>query len=35
LYGYSGWDDYKARNGIGCDPGTMSKGADGLMHICQ
>lgn len=34
-YGYSGWADYKARNGIICDPGTMVKGDDGLMHICQ
>jgi len=22
FYGYSGWADYKTRNGIGCDPGT-------------
>jgi hypothetical protein len=22
FYGYSGWADYKARNGIGCNPGT-------------
>jgi hypothetical protein len=34
-YGYSGWADYKARNGLACDPGTMFKGADGLMHVCQ
>ena len=34
-YGYSGWADYKASNGIVCDPGTMVKGPDGLMHICQ
>ncbi|GLR92004.1 hypothetical protein [Bradyrhizobium iriomotense] len=34
-YGVSGWADYKARYGIVCDPGTMVKGADGLMHVCQ
>ena len=34
-YFYSGWADYKARNGIGCDPGTTFKGADGLMQVCQ
>lgn len=22
FYGYSGWEDYKARNGIACDPGS-------------
>jgi hypothetical protein len=32
---YSGWDDYKGRNGIGCDPGTLSKGGDGIMYVCQ
>jgi hypothetical protein len=25
-YGYSGWDDYAARNAIGCTPGTLVKG---------
>lgn len=34
-YNYSGWADYKARNGIACDLGTMAKGPDGLMHVCQ
>jgi hypothetical protein len=34
-YGYSGWDDYAARNGIKCAPGTMVKLDDGLMHVCQ
>ena len=34
-YGYSGWDDYKARGGIACDPGTMVKGDGGVMHPCQ
>jgi hypothetical protein len=31
-YGYGGWDDYKTRGGIVCDPGTMVKGGDGLMY---
>ncbi|AWL98232.2 hypothetical protein [Bradyrhizobium ottawaense] len=34
-HGFSGWADYKARAGIVCDPGTMIKGPDGLMHVCQ
>ena len=34
-YGYSGWDDYAARNGIKCTPGTMVKLDDGLMYHCQ
>jgi hypothetical protein len=34
-YGVNGWADYKARYGIVCDPGTMIKGPDGLMHVCQ
>ena len=34
-YNYSGWADYKAQNGFVCDPGTMIKGSDGLMHVCQ
>jgi hypothetical protein len=34
-YGYSGWDDYKARNALACAPGTLFKGDDGLMHVCQ
>ncbi|MCP3444022.1 hypothetical protein [Bradyrhizobium sp. CCGUVB14] len=34
-YGHNGWTDYKARNGIVCDPGTTFKGGDGLMHVCQ
>jgi hypothetical protein len=32
---YSGWDDYKSRNGIGCDPGALVKGGDGIMYVCQ
>lgn len=34
-YGYSGWSDYAARNGIGCVPGTLVKGGDGIMYVCQ
>ena len=32
---YSGWDDYKNRNGIGCDPGTVVKGGDAIDYVCQ
>jgi len=40
LYGYYGgpgaWSqDYAARNGIICQPGTMVRLDDGLMHRCQ
>jgi len=34
-YGYAGWADYKAANGITCEPGTMTKMADGHSYICQ
>ena len=34
-YGYSGWDDYAARNVIKCTPGSLVKLDDGLMHVCQ
>jgi hypothetical protein len=34
-YNYSGWDDYAARYGIGCHPGTLIKGGDGIMYVCQ
>ncbi|MCS3893950.1 hypothetical protein M2171_003083 [Bradyrhizobium japonicum USDA 38] len=34
-YGYSGWCDHAARNGIGCTPGTLVKGGDGIMCVCQ
>jgi hypothetical protein len=30
-----GWSDHKVRYGIVCDPGSMIKGDDGLMHVCQ
>jgi hypothetical protein len=32
---YTGWDDYAQRNGIGCTPGTLVKGGDGIMYACQ
>jgi hypothetical protein len=35
VYGYSGWADYALRNGIGCTPGTLIKGGDGIMYVCQ
>lgn len=34
-YGYSGWDEYKARNGIQCNPGSATKLDDGQMYFCQ
>ena len=34
-YSYAGWDDYAARNGIACHPGTVVKGGDGIMYNCQ
>ena len=34
-YGYSGWDDYQARNGIKCKSGTLVKLDDGQMYACQ
>jgi hypothetical protein len=34
-YNYSGWDDYQARTGITCKPGSMTKLDDGQMYVCQ
>jgi hypothetical protein len=34
-YSYAGWDDYAARNGISCRPGTIVHGGDGLLYNCQ
>ena len=34
-YSYSGWDDYAARYGIGCRPGSVVKGGDGIDYLCQ
>jgi len=33
--GYSGWDDYAARNSIKCKPGGTVKLDDGQMYVCQ
>ena len=32
---YSGWADYAQRNGIGCTPGSIVKGGDGVDYVCQ
>src|SRR3954452_10834582 len=32
-YGYSGWTDYAARNGIGCVPASLVKGGDGHVRV--
>ena len=32
---YTGWDDYAQGNGIGCVPGTLVKGGDGIDYVCQ
>jgi hypothetical protein len=32
---YSGWADYAQRNGIGCTPGSIIKGGDGINYVCQ
>ena len=34
-YSYTGWSDYRARTGIGCDPGTIVPGGDGINYVCQ
>ena len=34
-YGYGGWENYKARNGIVCDPGSLITAADGFTYHCQ
>ena len=34
-YGTNGWDDYASRYGIGCTPGSLIKGGDGFMYVCQ
>jgi hypothetical protein len=34
-YGHSGWEDYKARNSLACDPGSLTKLSDGQMYLCQ
>jgi hypothetical protein len=34
-YYYAGWSDYATKNGIGCEPGTIVKGGDGINYLCQ
>ncbi len=34
-YGYDSWTTYAARNAIVCTPGTLIKGGDGIMYVCQ
>lgn len=34
-YSWAGWNDYAAKNGIGCRPGTGVKGGDGILYLCQ
>ena len=34
-YAYYGGQDYATRNGFVCQPGTLVRMADGLMHRCQ
>jgi len=34
-YSYAGWDDYAKQYGIGCTPGKVVKGGDGIMYNCQ
>lgn len=34
-YSWTGWDDYAQRNGIGCTPGNVAKGGDGINYVCQ
>ena len=34
-WSWAGWADYAARNGIGCTPGTIVQGGDGIAYNCQ
>src|SRR6476659_7959654 len=34
-YSYAGWADYAKQYGIGCEPGTIVKGGDGIDYLCQ
>jgi hypothetical protein len=34
-WSWAGWDDYARHNGIGCTPGTIVKGGDGINYVCQ
>ena len=34
-YSYAGWYDYATQYGIGCVPGSIVKGGDGIDYLCQ
>ena len=34
-YNWDGWSGYAAQNGIGCTPGSIVKGGDGVNYVCQ
>jgi hypothetical protein len=34
-YSWNGWPDYAQRNGIGCTPGSIVNGGDGINYVCQ
>ena len=34
-YNWDGWSGYAAQNGIGCTPGSIVKGGDGIDYMCQ
>ena len=34
-FSWTGWSDYAARNGIGCTPGSVIVGGDGIPYRCQ
>lgn len=34
-YSWAGWGGYAKANGIGCVPGSVVKGGDGILYNCQ
>jgi len=34
-YSWAGWSGYQSHEGIVCTPGTMIKGGDGILYMCQ
>jgi len=34
-YSWAGWSGYAGGNGIVCTPGTVIKGGDGILYMCQ